>query len=89
LFICSNSNKQYRADRQPVFCQSDLAHTNQAILDRHSEVIVWIGRDTKPDERVIAQEVAVDYVAKADDGRKGKCEVWVMDEGEENVDFTR
>lgn len=68
--------------------QTDLSHDGQAILDRHSEVIVWVGKDCKAEERVLAQEVAVDYVAKADDGRK-KCDVWVLDEGEEHVDFTR
>lgn len=88
LFICSNANKQYRADAQIVFSQADLTHTNQAILDRHSEVIVWVGKDTKAEDRVLIQEIAVDYVGKADDGR-GDCPVWVMDEGEENVDFTR
>lgn len=88
LFICTNANKQYRADRCAEFVQTDLCHENQAILDRYTEVIVWIGRTTKPEDRQIVMEVAVDYVDKARDGRTN-CNVWVMEEGEENVDFTR
>lgn len=88
LFICSNANKQYRADRQCEFVQSDLCHENQAILDRYSEVIVWLGRNTNNEDKGIALEVAVDYVEKANDGRKN-CTVWVLDEGEEVIEFSR
>jgi hypothetical protein len=80
FFICSNANKQYRADLTPFFVQSDLSHSHQAILDRYSEVLVWLGRDTKPEDKKIALELAVDYVAKANDGRKN-CQVLVIDEG--------
>ncbi len=87
-FLCSNSNKQYRADRTADFVQSDLSHSHQAILDRYWEVIVWLGRDTKAEDKKIALEVAVDYVDKANDGRKD-CHVWVMEEGDEVVDYSR
>jgi hypothetical protein len=80
FFLCSNANKQYRADRSAHFVQSDLSHSHQAILDRYSEVLVWIGRDTKPEDKKIALEVAIDYVEKANDGRKA-CPVLVLDEG--------
>ncbi len=81
FFLCSNANKQYRADRTAFFVQSDLSHSHQAILDRYSEVLVWLGRDTKPEDKKIALEVAIDYVGKANDGRK-QCPVLVVEEGE-------
>jgi supervillin len=86
-FVCINVNKSLSALLQEHCVQHELiSHKHSAILDLGNVIYVWFGCETSLDDKMIITELCVDLVSKT---QRGECPVWLIDEGEEVMEFTR
>ena len=58
------------------------------MLDTYDEVFVWCGSDSTQEEKELSVKVALDYVAKAPDGRSPDTPVFRVWAGSEPPAFT-
>lgn len=71
------------------FVQDDLVYDDVMMLDVFSEVYVWVGGDASRQEKDLAITTAIDYIAKAPDGRDPKTPVFRISAGYEPPNFTQ
>jgi len=88
LFVLSSISGQLKIEELVNFSQDDLLNDDVMILDAHSEVYVWVGRDANPAEKEGALAAALDYVKKAPDGRDPDTAVFQVAAGSEPPSFT-
>jgi hypothetical protein len=88
LFQCSNVTGTFKLTEAFNFVQDDLINDDVMILDLFSDVFVWIGKDSQKEEKDKAMQTAMDFVAKATDGRSPSTPIWKVNAGLEPPNFT-
>jgi len=88
LFHCSSNAGYFHVEEVFNFVQDDLINDDVMILDTFNEVFVWIGHDAMRTEKDNALKLALEYVAKAPDGRSKDTPIYKVDAGFEPPTFT-
>ena len=94
FWVCENVNKTYKCYELANFVQSELTKKRQAILDRYTEVIVWLGKETSEEDKKIVTDLALEYVEKSnkpfgDKRDPSSCNVFLVNQDEEPLRFTQ
>ncbi|KAF4524898.1 hypothetical protein B566_EDAN015554 [Ephemera danica] len=69
LFQCSNASGMFRADEIVNFAQTDLIQEDVMLLDAHSAIALWIGKNSRKDEQEAAVALAQEYLRTDPSGR--------------------
>jgi advillin len=88
LFHCSNASGAFKVAEVHRFSQQDLCQDDVYLLDTGREIFMWIGHNSNAQEREHAAEAALDYAAKAPDGRRADTPVFKVIAGSEPPVFT-
>jgi hypothetical protein len=88
LFHCSANSGQFYAEEIFNYVQDDLISDDIMILDCFTEVYVWVGKDSSREEKEQALKTALDYVAKAPDGRSPDTPIFRIEQGNEPLNFS-
>eukprot|EP01128_Nolandella_sp_AFSM9_P008757 TRINITY_DN5432_c0_g1_i1.p1 TRINITY_DN5432_c0_g1~~TRINITY_DN5432_c0_g1_i1.p1 ORF type:complete len:861 (-),score=202.42 TRINITY_DN5432_c0_g1_i1:162-2720(-) len=88
LFQCTDKEGVLKVFEIFNFTQDDLDDDDAMIVDAHHELFVWLGSNATDNERKQAQEIAAEYVKKADDGRDTDGPIYVVNAGYEPLAFT-
>lgn len=62
LFHCSNATGSFKVDEIVDFNQSDLMEEDVMLLDAWDHIFVWIGDESRPDEKQMAEQMAIEYL---------------------------
>jgi len=90
LFQCTSRTGVFKVIEIMNFCQDDLDDDDIMLLDAFEEIFVWIGAKAlkKEKEQEMAKDVAQEYIQLSDDGRDKECPIYVVDAGQEPIQFT-
>jgi hypothetical protein len=90
LFQCTAKTGVFKVIEVVNFSQDDLDDDDIMLLDTYREIFVWIGARSKQkaSQLEMSKEIAQEYVEMADDGRDKDCAIYVIDAGQEPMQFT-
>ncbi|KAK4879724.1 hypothetical protein RN001_007870 [Aquatica leii] len=88
LFQCNSTNGLLKVEEIVNFSQSDLMPEDVMLLDSRNAVIMWLGRLSSRNERVVAINTAEEYLKNDSSGRNVHTPVTVVEQGYEPPIFT-
>lgn len=88
FFVCSDASGAFNIEEVCDFDQSDLNNDDVCIVDTYSEVYVWIGHNSRKEEKENALKHALEFVQKGHDGRSADTPVFRVLSGSEPPSFT-
>jgi hypothetical protein len=89
LFHCSDASGTFKVEEIFNFHQDDLIPEDVMMLDVKNEVFLWIGNDSRKEEREMSLKLAQQYIAFAPDGRSQDCPIVQVPQGNEPWIFTK
>lgn len=89
LFHCSNAKGTFHVEEIFDFTQEDLIEDDVMLLDTHSEIFVWIGKNSNKEEKEQAMTTAKEYVETDPSGRDLEAtSLIIIKQGFEPLNFT-
>jgi len=90
LFQCNNKTGTFKVFEIFDYTQDDLDDDDIMLLDTKEEIFVWFGVNAKKKESNVSQsiDVAAEYMKLADDGRDNDGPIYLVDAGQEPLQFT-
>jgi hypothetical protein len=88
LFQCSNVTGDFVVEEIFNFNQDDMTMDDVFLLDTFDQVWLWVGADANRNEKQLAFQAAIDFVANAPDGRDRDTPILKIDPGREPPMFT-
>jgi len=64
LYLCSNATGRFEMEAVFDFSQADLEEEDVYLLDSHTSIFVWIGKQANDEEKKLALETAQVYLSK-------------------------
>jgi len=87
LFQASNASGCFQVQEIVDFSQQDLVTDDVFILDAYDNVYVWIGEDSRPEEKTMAMDTAIEYIETDPSGRDAGTPIFMVKQGFEPPDF--
>ncbi|XP_067001407.2 villin-1 [Anabrus simplex] len=88
LFQLSNASGTFKAEEIVNFEQSDLVEEDVMLLDTREALYLWLGKDSRQDERKMAVETAIEYLRTDPTNRDQDTPILQIKQGYEPPTFT-
>lgn len=87
LYQASNASGCFQVQEILAFTQQDLVTDDVFILDAGDNVYVWVGEDSRAEEKTMAMDTAIEYVETDPSGRDPGTPIFMVKQGYEAPDF--